>query len=1128
MKRSKLLIAALWLIITAFFSNAAFTQTNSQANSETENELENVSLQLQWKHHFEFAGFYAALEKGYYKEAGLNVEIREYGENVDTIDHVLSGKTTFGTNYSTAILARMKGKPIVLLANYFKRSPLAIVTKPDIYFPSDLKGKRVMGEKQTFDTANFAMMFRQFDMSSDDFTIVPHDFNTDKFINNEVDAMTIFLTAEAYYLRQAKTPYNVIDPNNYGVPLYDVNLFTSESFAREKPSVVRSFTDASTRGWEYALAHPEEIIDLILEKYNTHNGSKDAFLFEAEQTQRMVQPDIYPVGSIDPDRIRRIEEQFISEGVAANIVEPEDFIFGLKQKSSIPLTQDEKAYIEANPVIRVANEMDWPPFDYIENGEPSGYSIDHIRLLADKAGLSIEFVNGYSWAELVEMFKQKQIDAMPVFYFNEERDAYTLYTSSYAKSSLNLYSTVENKTLNSIADLEGKRIGIEKGDGQVPYIKSQFPDTELVEFERIRDMMLALTTNKIDGIIQNPFLYHYYVTEHQLFNLRLVDFFWLNKQKVNPSLHIGVRKDLPVLHQILQKAMMALSDEEKVALNKHWLGLQTIEDQRIALSPAQVAGISLSQSEQAYLHMSDEITYCVDPDWMPFERINEKGQHEGMTADLMKEIERRIGVKLRVVPTNSWSESLLSVREGRCQLTSAVAATTPRKEYIDFSKAYGEYSLVVAVREEALFVENPAAIHDKTLGVVVGYAHVDLIREKYPNFNVIEVKNVVDGLQKVHDKKLYGFVDTIPSINYSIRRHGIENVKIAGKLEIPLKLSFGVHRGEPPELLSVLNKVLDSFSTEEKQLLAEKWFSIKIEKVFDYTRLWQIVSVILAIVLFLFWNNNKLKRMVNNKTHELRDLNATLEARVTDRTNELLQAKKTLEKKEKQQRDSIANASHELRTPLATMMAKVSAMQEGIRPLDQEQMSSLARSVEHLTSLVKDLYILSLADINGLIDTKEPVILNEVVADAISAMQVQLTNHHLSLETTIDSNVIVYGDAHRLRQIIDNLLENCARYSTSGGTVFVTVAKSESHAELIVADTGPDVDDEALSMLFDRFYRVDKSRSRQKGGAGLGLSLVKALAESHGGQVKAFHASQGGLGVSVKIPLTENIDVLSA
>lgn len=457
---------------------------------------------------------------------------------------------------------------------------------------------------------------------------------------------------------------------------------------------------------------------------------------------------------------------------------------------------------------------------------------------------------------------------------------------------------------------------------------------------------------------------------------------------------------------------------------------------------------------------------------MPFERINKKGHHEGMTADLMKEIGRRLGVKLRVIPAASWSESLLLVREGKCQLVSAVAATTTRKEFLDFSSPYGEYPLVVAVRAEELFVENPQAINHKTLGVVKGYAHTDLIRETYPDFNIIEVKSVVDGLQKVQDEKIYGFVDTIPSIGYILRRQGMEHLKIGGKLEIPLTLSIGVHRGEPPELLSILNKALDSFSAEEKQLLAEKWISIKIEKVFDYTRLWQILCVILAIVLFLFWNNNKLQRMVNHKTHELSDLNASLENRVKERTNELLQAKKKFEQKEKQQRDSIASASHELRTPLTTMMAKVSAIQDGIRPLDQEQMSSLARTVEHLTSLVKDLYVLSLAD-------------------------------------------------------IDNLLENCARYTNSGGTVFVTVTKSDSHAELIVADSGPDVDDEALTMLFERFYRVDKSRSRQKGGAGLGLSLVKALVELHGGQVKAFHASQGGLGFSVTIPLAENIDSIS-
>lgn len=231
-----------------------------------------------------------------------------------------------------------------------------------------------------------------------------------------------------------------------------------------------------------------------------------------------------------------------------------------------------------------------------------------------------------------------------------------------------------------------------------------------------------------------------------------------------------------------------------------------------------------------------------------------------------------------------------------------------------------------------------------------------------------------------------------------------------------------------------------------------------------------------------------------------------------------------VEKKEIQRRDSMASASHELRTPLATLMAQIEAMRDGVRPLDQEQLTSVSHSVDHLTGLVSDLYLLSLADVSALSFNKGPQRLDEILDEAVANAQSKLADQNLSIVTSNNTPVVVIGDAKRLRQIIDNLLQNCFRYTTLGGEVKLTIKQHDASAELIVTDTGPGVSDDVLALLFDRFYRVDKSRSRKKGGTGLGLSLVKALTETHGGQVKAFHAPEGGLGISVTLPLYKESD----
>lgn len=228
-----------------------------------------------------------------------------------------------------------------------------------------------------------------------------------------------------------------------------------------------------------------------------------------------------------------------------------------------------------------------------------------------------------------------------------------------------------------------------------------------------------------------------------------------------------------------------------------------------------------------------------------------------------------------------------------------------------------------------------------------------------------------------------------------------------------------------------------------------------------------------------------------------------------------------LKEKELLRRDSMVGASHELRTPLATLVAQISAMLDGIRPLNQEQLSSLLKSTTHLGKLVEDLYLLSLADASVLSGVKQEVQFDQLLQEAISSMSEKFSERNFSLHTEIESPVWVLGNETYLRQIIDNLLINCYRYTNSGGVINILLKIKTKHVELSVMDTGPGVSEEALPRLFDRYYREERSRSRKMGGAGLGLALVQSLTEFHDGTVEAFHTPEGGLGILLKLPLVK-------
>jgi polar amino acid transport system substrate-binding protein len=288
--------------------------------------LKKVSLLLQWKHQFEFAGFYAAKEKGYYQDAGLDVELLEFDGKRDALKEVVNGRVTFALTDMRLISQRLAGAPVVLLSNYFKQSPLAIVAKPEIRLPGDMKGKRFMVVPGAMDNTVFRSMFMQFGMSRADMTVVPHSFDVQDFIDGKVDAVQVYLTNEIFALEQSGVAYNVINPDKFG-DTYAMNLFGAEAWSRDNPEVTRAFKQASDRGWIYALEHSGEIISLIEQKYNTQKRSPAALKFEATETARLMLPKVYPVGSVDPAVLARIGAMLVESGEAKSLARLDGFLF---------------------------------------------------------------------------------------------------------------------------------------------------------------------------------------------------------------------------------------------------------------------------------------------------------------------------------------------------------------------------------------------------------------------------------------------------------------------------------------------------------------------------------------------------------------------------------------------------------------------------------------------------------------------------------------------------------------------------------------------------------------------------------------------------------------------------------
>lgn len=229
----------------------------------------------------------------------------------------------------------------------------------------------------------------------------------------------------------------------------------------------------------------------------------------------------------------------------------------------------------------------------------------------------------------------------------------------------------------------------------------------------------------------------------------------------------------------------------------------------------------------------------------------------------------------------------------------------------------------------------------------------------------------------------------------------------------------------------------------------------------------------------------------------------------------------TLEKNEKTRRQWVADISHELRTPIAVLRAEIEALQDGVRPTTAASIRSLHGEVLRLNRLVEDLYQLSLSDLGGLSYRKEEVELAALLRGTMTAYRLEFEGKGIALDPLpVGQEVIVFGDPERLRQLVANLLDNSLKYTDTGGRLAVGLTRQGSLAALDFQDSPPGVDEEKQCRLFERLYRVESSRHRGAGGAGLGLAICKNIVEAHAGQITARTSPLGGLWIRVTLPLS--------
>jgi ABC-type amino acid transport substrate-binding protein len=529
--------------------------------------------------------------------------------------------------------------------------------------------------------------------------------------------------------------------------------------------------------------------------------------------------------------------------------------------AQLDFTPEEKAFIEAHPIVTYS-DSNWRPLSNVEDGRQEGLLHDYYSLISQRTGLAFRFVDqgdSRDFQLVLDALEARRIDMIDGTGKTPDRARYALFVGPFLRFPLAIMSRDEAPAY-SLATLSGKRVAVGRGGTAHEYLREHGQGLTILEASDHTEALAMVATGRADAAVENMAVAANAIRVGGLANVKisgLLDY--------NFEIYTLVRTDWPLLASILKKAQAAVTEQELAVLLAKWLpmykGRMEIEgNQRSPDAVLAQAPLTLTDRERVYLDRKKALAYCIDPDWAPIERVDENGRHVGMTADFLDIMRARLGVPMVLVPTSSWSQTLAAVKDHRCDFLPAAGNTPQRRRFLTFTTPYLRFPMVVATRAKEGFIDDAAKLADKPLGVINGYASLDILRAKYPQLRLLEVQSIAEGLEMVSQGKLYGFIDIVPAISQALAKGKYGDLKIAGRLDAHLDLALAT-RDDEPELQSLFQKAVDSLDRGQTEAITKKWLAVTFEQGFDYALLWKVLAGAAVLLALVVWWNRKLSRL---------------------------------------------------------------------------------------------------------------------------------------------------------------------------------------------------------------------------------------------------------------------------
>ncbi|WP_428025534.1 ABC transporter substrate-binding protein [Arcobacter sp.] len=533
------------------------------------NELKKVKLQFMWLNQFEFAGFYIAKEKGFYKDLGIETQFIEYDPDINIVDKVLSKEVDFGMTSSSLLIDKSKGKDVVLLGTIFQSSPLVLIAlkNSNIKTIKDIKNKKVMltNEQEMF--ATLQSMLKVNDISLDDLNIIDHSYNVYDLIDKKTDLMLGYVTNEPFLLKEKGYESIIFHPKDYGFDFYEELIFTSKELLNKDPKLVKDFYDATIKGWEYAFNNIEETAKLIYKKYNSQNKDLKSLIFEANEMKKLVYDKDGNIGTVSSEKINSIINTYKLLRYINNDIDLKEFIYSNDNIDSL-LTKDEQIYLKDKKFITMCVEPNWLPYEKIENNKHIGIVAEYIHFIENVIDVKIKLIPTNSWSQTLEYAKKRKCDIVSTAIDTLKRREYLVFTKSFINSSLAMVSVIDKPFVDNILQVKNEKFAVIKDYAYSELMRKKYPFIKFVEVNNIDEGIELVKKGKVFGLIDTVPTLAYAIQKGYIGELKITG--RLDEQS---NLSVGIRNDEPILRDIFDKVLDTIPESQKQEILNKWISV---------------------------------------------------------------------------------------------------------------------------------------------------------------------------------------------------------------------------------------------------------------------------------------------------------------------------------------------------------------------------------------------------------------------------------------------------------------------------------------------------------------------------------------------------------------------------